>query len=126
MSRRVGRVNLRRAAMRRNEREAKRGSLRPRATPSDFSMSHRAGPFRIAQFARGAAMLPNQLKRSTRDIAQSLVSNPLVLTYDPLPSIISRGISTLAGHSKRHMWQLTHKSATDLKSSWLNVESGNW
>ena len=31
----------------------------------------------------------------------------------------------LAGHSSRHMWQLTHRSATDLNSSLVNVVGGS-
>src|SRR3954452_14170235 len=35
-------------------------------------------------------------------------------------------MSTVAGHSRRHMWQLTHKSVTALNSSLVKVEGGSW
>src|SRR5476651_1912210 len=98
VSGRVGRVKRRREAMRRKLREANRGSLRPRAIPNAFSINHREGPLVIAQFAKGATRLPSQLRRSTRDMSQSLEPSPFVNTYAPLPSVISLGISTVAGH----------------------------
>ena len=46
--------------------------------------------------------------------------SPLVTTYCDLHSIINFGISTCAGHSSRHWWQFTHRSANFLSSSPFN------
>ena len=43
--------------------------------------------------------------------------SPLVSTYWALHSTINFGMSTVAGHSRRHWWQCTHRSASRFSSS---------
>ena len=83
-------------------REANRGSLRPCAIPTTRSNSQRSCRLPSAQFVTGEIMLPKFANKSSRVSNQSLGVSPLVATYCPLHSNISFGISTLAGHSKRH------------------------
>ena len=56
-------------------------------------------------------------EQSRRTSSHSDIRRPLVATYCALASNISLGMSTAAGHSQRHWWQLTHRSATALNSS---------
>src|SRR3954471_5635672 len=85
--------------------------------PVIFSSSHRMVRLCKAQFESGPKKPAHRESQSRRDKNQSAVSRPLLVTYWALASIIILGMSTAVGHSRRHWWQLTHRSATDLTSS---------
>ncbi len=87
-------------------------------------MSQRAIRLPTAQLASRGARDAQPHSPSMRVITQSSNASPLVATYAALASAISLGMSTLAGHSSRHMWQWTHRSAISLKPSSSAVDAG--
>src|SRR5262249_3398099 len=66
-----------------------------------------------------ARTLPRAAKLSVRAMTQSVRCRPCSATLAALASSISLGMLTWAGHSRAHILQLTHRSATSRTSSEL-------
>ncbi len=75
-----GRLRRRAAACCKKGRRAKRGSLRPWAMPSNFSISQRPTRLPMAQLATREKRDPTEQSVSTRVSSQSCSRSPLVAT----------------------------------------------
>ena len=75
--------------------------------------------------AIGAKVEPIRLISSLCTSASCARVSPLCLTYSARASIINFGVLTNEGHSRAHILQLTHRSATCLNSLVRKISAGS-
>src|SRR6266404_6009389 len=98
-------------------RNAKRGSRRDFDSPQNFSNSQRILRLPSARLVMTDKELAQRASPSVLARNQSWRLKPCSATLAALASSISLGMFTRAGHSRAHILQLTHRSATTRTSS---------